>query len=147
MCIIHTLLGASCNSPSAKREPSSLTVAREESRPMATQNDLVLDRPSAHQTFFVAVGQRVVVALESNPTTGYDWTVIASPDALGMPSSELAKPAPPAPPGSAAVRTFAWTVSRPLGPGDHRLELGYRRSFERGKAPIDTFSCILRDAP
>lgn len=107
--------------------------------------EIALDEASAGKTIDVRSGQSVTLTLVTNPTTGYDWKVISAPAALGEPTSTIAVPDSGAD-GAATTRRFVWKPKGALGPGEHPLELAYRRSFEKGVAPIKSFRVLLRDA-
>jgi len=111
----------------------------------APSPEIALDEKSADKTIEVRAGQQIVLTLVTNPTTGYDWTVISAPPALGEATTAIAPPESDLA-GAPTKRTFIWTLEGPLGPGEHLLELGYRRSFEKGVAPIKSFRVTLKAA-
>ncbi len=109
------------------------------------KTEIVLDAKSKDTTVSVGSGQTIVLTLVTNPTTGYDWTVISAPAALGEATSEVLPPSAQGT-GAATTKRFVWTPKGPLGPGEHVLELGYLRSFEKGVPPIKSFRVTLKDA-
>ncbi len=94
----------------------------------------------------LSAGQPLEIILTSNPTTGYTWSVIRAPAALGTPKMEMLPPSSSAD-GAPARQRFTWTLGGALPPGDHALVLEYSRSFERDKPPLKTYRLTLRAAP
>jgi len=88
-------------------------------------------RASAHLAT-LRVGDRLVIDLAENPSTGYAWKTLTRPPALRFRSSRYAATAPPSPPGSPALvggggrRTFTYGAVRQ---GSGRLTFVYQRSF------------------
>lgn len=80
----------------------------------------------------VASGQTFVVALESNPTTGYEWTASANPNATFVKSEQVTSSTLAGAPGTQRL-TFRATAA-----GSSTLTLGYARSFEPGVPPVQT---------
>ena len=85
--------------------------------------------------------QRLVVTLESNPSTGYTWAVVENPDSIlaQQGESEFLLPEQTDPP---MVGAGGWEVFRfkAISAGQETLELIYRRSWETDVEPIKTFS-------
>lgn len=87
----------------------------------------------------VAHGGTVIVALTSNPSTGYAWAVDPSPgpqlkqlgDATYVPAGSTLPVV-----GAGGTEKFTFSAA---SPGTVTLHLIYRRSFEPGVAPIRTF--------
>jgi inhibitor of cysteine peptidase len=94
-----------------------------------TQND-------SGTTQALATGQELLVTLDSNPTTGYRWSLDgALPSTLkqaGEPKFTSGSSAMGA--GGAEVWTFTGAAA-----GDAKLRLKYWRSFEPTAAPAKTF--------
>lgn len=124
--------------PAAPEAPSGADASATAARP--------LDEADEGASVEVAPGRPLVVSLKSNPTTGYDWAVVAAPEALGDPESSFEAPDGGAE-GASGRRRFTWTPSRALPPGEHALVLGYRRAFEGDKPPIKTYRLKLHPAP
>jgi inhibitor of cysteine peptidase len=85
----------------------------------------------------LAKGQTLTVTLEGNPSTGYGWEV-SEVDATVLrqmgeieyePESDLV--------GAPSMATIQFEA---VGTGQTPLELAYRRSWEEGVEPIDSFS-------
>lgn len=91
----------------------------------------------------LAVGQKLVLKLQSNPSTGYRWSLAESETpvlvSLGKPSYQ----ARAALPGSGGVET--WTL-RAAKIGSERLKFEYRRPWETQLPPAKTlrFRVIVR---
>ncbi len=76
-------------------------------------------------------GQSVIVALASNPSTGYDWAVTATDKTFGYPvttkfvasSSKI---------GAGGTTKLTWATKGALSMvGKHAIELSYQRSWEK----------------
>jgi inhibitor of cysteine peptidase len=84
----------------------------------------------------LAVGQELRVALDSNPTTGYMWSVDgAIPEQLSQTGdSEFQETS--AAIGAGGIETWSFKAK---SAGEGRLKLKYWRSFEPTAAPAQTF--------
>lgn len=94
-------------------------------------------------TVQLATGGQLIVALESNPSTGFSWSVGEDSDAFLEPQGEPRY----VPPGSTtpvagAPGTEVFTFEA-VDEGTARLVLEYRRSFEPDVAPERTFSVTV----
>jgi predicted secreted protein len=91
----------------------------------------------------LAVGQRLVVKLDANATTGYAWTVTTAPAAatLLLESGPSYTPTATDTPVAGSGGTTS-TVFRAVGRGTTTAVLSYRRSFEPA-APDDRTVTIL----
>jgi len=82
-------------------------------------------------------GQILVISLESNPTTGYQWEVVELDEAFlrqvgeaeFKPESELL--------GAGGTETFRFEA---VSAGKMPLALAYHRLWEEGVEPLETFS-------
>jgi predicted secreted protein len=101
-----------------------------------------IDESSAGKTLELAPGQTLVAMLVANPSTGYDWSVLKAPAALGAP--DMGFVAGGEQPGAPGKRRIAWTLKSALPAGEHAVELGYARSFEKGVAPFKSFKFKVR---
>jgi predicted secreted protein len=103
---------------------------------------ITLDDTSDGKTIDLARGQTLVLMLTANPTTGFDWTVVKAPAALGEPVMGYI-PGGDAP-GSPGKRRISFKVVTALpATGEQPLELAYKRSFEQ-VAAFKTFRVKLR---
>lgn len=86
----------------------------------------------------LAQGQVLVIELESNPTTGYQWTVeevdVSILKQLGDAQYERTGPAMP---GAGGSETFRFEA---VAAGETTLRLIYHRPWEEGVAPGQTFT-------
>ncbi len=80
----------------------------------------------------VRVGATVVLSLESNPTTGYDWQVAGVDEEICTLTYDgyFAAPAPPGMVGSGGAHLFEVFG---LAPGETELTFTYRRPWEGGE--------------
>jgi inhibitor of cysteine peptidase len=80
-------------------------------------------------------GQVLEIALESNPTTGYRWEVVAlDENVLQTLEEEFEEDS--ALIGAGGTQTLRF---RALSAGEMALELAYRRPWEEGVEPAETF--------
>ncbi len=103
-----------------------------------------IDEGSEGKTIELAPGQSLVAHLAANPTTGFDWAVIKAPPALGP--AEMSFVTGGDQPGAPGKRRITWTLKTALPAGEHPVELGYARSFEKGVAPFKSFKFKVRAA-
>ncbi|MEX2255880.1 MAG: protease inhibitor I42 family protein [Acidimicrobiia bacterium] len=84
----------------------------------------------------VRVGDEFVISLESNPSTGYAWSVSQKPAGVRLVRDRYVAPPHPRPgsPGHQELRF----VARATGSGT--IELAYARSFEPDEPPERTAS-------
>jgi len=89
--------------------------------------DLELTAADAGKTVSVEQGQAVVVALDSNASTGYRWNLVEKPDeaVLGLASSEYTQTGEAL--GSPGVETWRFEAT---GAGKTSLRLAYFRPFD-----------------
>ena len=94
-------------------------------------------------TIETAVGRNIVIALESNPTTGYVWRVAGRVDQaiVGLMSSDY-EPSPSTALGAGGHQR--WTF-RAVGQGTTTLRFDYARSWEL-TSPVKsaTFTVVVR---
>lgn len=86
-------------------------------------------------------GQTLVITLESNPSTGYSWEVVELEESIlrqmGEPEFKVSDPREPPPPGAGGWETFRFEATNA---GQTALQLVYRRPWEEGEEPLETFS-------
>ena len=90
------------------------------------------------------VGQTLIVALPSNPSTGYRWFVTVAPDPKvlaqqGEPTYQAAPSATPMP-GSGGTETTTFTAT---AAGATKVVLSYRRSFEPDQPDANTVTLAV----
>jgi inhibitor of cysteine peptidase len=88
------------------------------------------------ETLTLEKGQTLVLKLNANPTTGYDWEIISlDPDILSQ-QGEVDYKADSTLTGSGGVDS--WTFKAVDSGGTH-LVLVYHRSWEKDTPPLETF--------
>jgi len=91
----------------------------------------------------LALDGQLIVALASNPTTGFSWSVSdASDPQLVLQGEPKFVPAGSTTPVVGAGGTEVFTF-KAVDAGTAKLTLEYRRSFETGVAPEDTFTVTV----
>ena len=89
----------------------------------------------------LAIGDLLVVNLDSNPTTGYGWSlaVDGEVDVLAVAGNEFIAPEALDPPlvGQGGVEVWAFQA---VAEGEGTISMEYVRSWEQGVEPADTFS-------
>ena len=89
----------------------------------------------------LAVGDLVVVTLESNPTTGYAWSLADDGDAdiIAVAGNEFVAPEASDPPlvGQGGVEVWAFQA---VEEGEGTISMEYIRAWKQGVEPADTFS-------
>lgn len=86
----------------------------------------------------LSVGEEVTIRLESNRTTGYQWTAVTEPDAaVATVVSTSYRPGDSDAVGAGGTQDF---VVRGVAAGTTTLELGYSRPWEEGTPPAQTAS-------
>lgn len=92
-----------------------------------------VDESADGTTVRLAQGAELVVSLESNPSTGFDWKVVESlPPQLTSMDDTFEASATPGVVGAGGTRVLTYTAAAP-GTGD--LDLEYVRSWEKGVPP------------
>jgi inhibitor of cysteine peptidase len=87
-------------------------------------------------------GDALEVAIAENATTGFRWFVKTKLDFLPeFQESEPPPSSPPGPPGKGGVHRFYFRAAH-AGTGE--LELEYRRSWEKQKAPARLYKLRVR---
>ena len=103
--------------------------------------EVALDAEDGGSQVEVDVGQILVLTLESNPTTGFRWEVVEAEDSILRQSGEaafkVASEQDPPPPGSGGAEVFRFEA---VGAGETQLALVYRRPWEEGVEPLETFA-------
>ena len=95
------------------------------------------------QTVTLKPGQVLVVRLESNPTTGYAWQLLAADPAVIKQVGEAGfTPAPVATGVVGAGGTAEWRFAA-AGEGTTTIILNYRRPWEKDTRPAQTFTLTV----
>jgi inhibitor of cysteine peptidase len=93
--------------------------------------DVVVTDADAGELVTLDAGQKLVVRLESNPSTGYSWEVVGVPRVLEGPAAPIHEQNSEAEGvvGAAGMDVFTFTASDDSGDGT--LVLAYRRPWEK----------------
>lgn len=87
------------------------------------------------------VGERLVIGLEGNPSTGYMWEMVhPDPSLLGEQGPVQFKAAASGLVGASGTQTLTFKA---LKAGETTLTLGYLRPWESGVPPINTFQITV----
>ena len=107
----------------------------------ADGNTIALTSSDNGKTIDAVVGDKIEVAIEGNPTTGFSWETeqlnIAQLQQLGEPEYTAASNLL----GSAGTYVFTFKV---VGTGETSLKLIYHRAWEEGVPPEQIFEVIIR---
>jgi inhibitor of cysteine peptidase len=94
---------------------------------------LVVEAEDAGADVIVEVGDEFEIRLDSNPTTGYAWQVVAAPDGVELVAATFEEPDTDLV-GAGGIETFVF-VGATEGSGELRLE--YVRSFDDPPVPAE----------
>lgn len=109
----------------------------------AFPNEVQITETNAASTIQLALGGQLIVALVSNPTTGFSWSVGETSDAaLVLQGEPRYAPAGSTTPvvGAGGTEVFTFKAEEP---GTANLVLEYKRAFEPDVAPEQTFSVTV----
>ncbi len=98
-----------------------------------------LDERASGQTIRVRLGERVQICLEENMTTGFRWQLVTGGEPACALVDEDVRSADGRP-GAGGRRCWTLEAQRP---GQGRVELVYRRPWERDRPPGRTFAIRL----
>ena len=90
------------------------------------------------ETISTRVGQEFVIALDSNPTTGYNWEVIYEEDILSLEKEEYDPDKKE--PGLVGVGGTQYYHFKALKTGETIIVVTYKRSWEEGYAEQKVFN-------
>jgi inhibitor of cysteine peptidase len=107
----------------------------------ASPSPITLTQQDEGKTVEAAVGQKIFVQLASNPTTGYQWSVVGNPAPLEFIKSDYAAdPQAAGRIGAGGIQTLRFADKLP---GKVELKLGYARPWEKDVAPAKTFTATI----
>ena len=88
-------------------------------------------------------GDVLMLKLESNPSTGFSWHIVRNDDRL---MELMGKPAYEVPERKPLVGGIEYKIFRfkALTSGTNVLELHYKRIWEKGKEPVQTFMITVK---
>lgn len=106
----------------------------------ACSSTVKLDQSNDGQTINLNTGQKLVIALEDNPTTGYNWEVGEIDGSIIEQVGEADFKADSVLIGSGGVVTLTFTG---VAPGEAHLKLVYHKSWEADVAPLEEFNITI----
>jgi len=104
---------------------------------VANASPMKVDQQADGSTIALARGRKLIVALESNPTTGYRWEMLPAEGACLEQVGEADFRSESNRVGSGGIERLTFQAVRA---GEMDLQLVYRRGWEAGVAPIKTFT-------
>lgn len=103
--------------------------------------DILITQSDRDQERQALPGQRMLIQLAENPTTGYQWKIEAfDPRVLTAAGSDFAA-SPGGPLGGGGLRTFVFTA---LAPGHTSVRLVYQRPWEPKAQAGEAFEVRIR---
>jgi inhibitor of cysteine peptidase len=99
--------------------------------------------PSAFtDSVIIQAGQKFSIALEANPSTGYQWELSNPLDTryLHLLASEYVPPSPPAPMGQSGYQLVTLYAFQP---GTTSISLKYCRPWDAGDCPNFAFYIVI----
>jgi inhibitor of cysteine peptidase len=132
--------------PAAKKSspPEKLYRLQVVVRTDAGPRTLELSPPDDGSRISVTQGDRIVVKLPANVTTGYSWSIAENDPSILLPAGSARYEPPSRPePGAPGVQIFELRV---LGGGTAWLQLVYRRPFEKDVPPARTWNAFVSSA-
>jgi inhibitor of cysteine peptidase len=88
-----------------------------------------------------SVDQEFVIAVDSNPTTGYDWEVSYDDNMLSLAEEEYSPDKEPGLLGAGGTQYFTFKA---LKKGDTEITLTYKRSWETDYAEQKVFNVNIK---
>jgi inhibitor of cysteine peptidase len=124
-CVLAVMSLCSVAARTMAETPPAITVTEQESG----------------KTIDVMIGAKILVQLSSNPTTGYQWSVLGSPAPLELVKSTYATdPQAAGRVGAGGTQTLRFAAK---SAGRSELKLGYARPWEKDVPPAKTFSVTV----
>jgi inhibitor of cysteine peptidase len=123
--------GLACGGKSASPTPTPTMI-----------NEIIVDVSYNNSEVTLAVGDRLIVTLDSNATTGYSWNLsaISNTSVIAKVSDEYVAPTP-TPPLSGQGGQEAWTFEA-LKTGTANISMKYIRPWEP-EEPAETFEITV----
>ena len=138
LCLVRHSLHALVTTWMALASLSSLCVS---TAVAATPSPITVSEQDSGKTIELAVGQKILVQLPSNPTTGYQWSVLGKPAPLVFVKSDYAaNPQAAGRMGAGGTQILRFAAK---SEGKVELKLGYARPSEKDMAPAKTFAVTV----
>lgn len=106
----------------------------------SSPNDIVVTQAHHGTSVAVAQGQRLVIKLEGQPGTGYVWEPQEAPSLIQQAGDPAFEPLTAPSEAATSAPVVQVTTFHPVRAGSETLTLVYRRPWERGVAPLRTFT-------
>ena len=103
-------------------------------------SEIIITLSDQGRTFETNQGDLIVIRLEENPTTGYQWEMGAVPQIIEFLDSDYST-TPGGGVGGGGTRTFRF---RAKYPGKGQIQLKLQRSWESVDAAIESFEVNIR---
>ncbi len=105
------------------------------------QKEITLTAKDNKKSYDMALGQRIIVDLEGNPTTGYSWEVETINKEVLKQIGEMEHKIDSTLVGAPGISTFRF---RTISKGNSVLAFVYKRPWEKDKEPIKRFGVGIR---
>lgn len=105
-----------------------------------SSNKVEIGAEANGETVELTAGQKLVLSLESNPTTGFDWEVSEIDEDVIKQSGESEYKSESDLIGAGGVRTFTFEA---VTAGTSALKLIYHRSWEKDIPPEQVFTVTI----
>lgn len=107
---------------------------------IASQGPIVLEESSSGRLIQLHLKDKLVVVLDSNPTTGYDWELVSRDKKTLKVALKPRYKSQSNLMGAGGKKIFTFKV---IGKGKGDLVLKYKRPWETNKAAVKTFRVTL----
>ena len=108
----------------------------------ASQSQQIREYTDPNQTIEIGVGNQFVIALESNPTTGYKWDANFDSSSLKLVKSDYEQSE--AKPGMVGVGGKEHFTFEGLKKGNTKVTLDYKREWEQDSAEQMIFNVSVK---
>ncbi|WP_306362655.1 protease inhibitor I42 family protein [Nocardia sp. CC227C] len=127
----------------AQRTTAPSTAAASTTAPDPAPSPVTVDESANGTELDLLTGQRLLVRLPSNPSTGASWAMVRLDQDILLQDGEPDYRADPGPamPGKGGTETWAFRAERP---GTATLELVYARSWEEPSDTDQRFTLTVR---
>ncbi|HUT59766.1 MAG TPA: protease inhibitor I42 family protein [Phycisphaerae bacterium] len=104
---------------------------------------LVVTQDSSGKTVTLTTGQKLIIRLKANPSTGYSWTGPTIGGKAVMQEGRVRLSQDPAAAGRLGAGGAAELTLKAISPGKATVKLEYRRPWEKDKPAARTFSLTV----